>query len=141
MSRPTCPTVLARERFLSFAFVTDGCWPWRGAGDGRGRYGRFTMKGRGMQASRAAYLLFVGPLRKSQEVDHTCRNPRCVRPSHLEAVSHIENMARTRARMCKSGRHLMVGANVLRMGAKKGRSCRACRNERRRDRRSKGWNA
>lgn len=133
---------LTRERFLAMADRTGGCcWAWLGADDGRGRYGRFTLNGRSIQASRAAYVLFVGPLRKSQEVDHACRNPKCVRPAHLEAVSHAENMRRTRSARCASGKHLMRGKNVLYMGVKKGRSCRACRNARRRDRRARGWNA
>lgn len=35
-----------------------------------------------------------GPVPDGLELDHLCRTPNCVRPSHLEAVTHGENMRR-----------------------------------------------
>jgi hypothetical protein len=37
------------------------------------------------------------------ELDHLCRNRGCVNPFHLEDVSHIENMKRSRKDTCKYG--------------------------------------
>ena len=45
-------------------------------------------------AHRVAYELTYGRIPEGKEVDHLCRNKACVNPSHLEAVSHRENMLR-----------------------------------------------
>ena len=55
-----------------------------------------------IQAWKASYLLFCCPdeeteealLNNTLEIDHTCRNNWCVRPSHLEAVTREENQRR-----------------------------------------------
>ena len=39
-------------------------------------------------------LLAVGPIPDGREIDHLCRNHRCVNPDHLEPVTHLENMRR-----------------------------------------------
>lgn len=36
-----------------------------------------------------------GPVPSGLELDHLCRNPTCVRPDHLEAVTHAENIRRS----------------------------------------------
>lgn len=121
-------------RFMRHVETGGECWTWTGADDGRGRHGRFSWPGRRSMigAHVASFLLFLGRLRRGDEVDHRCRNPRCVRPSHLERVSHRENMRRIRAKKCARGLHAMRGRNVLVMGARKARVCRECRNARRR---------
>ena len=43
-------------------------------------------------AHRISYEYFVGPM--EYEIDHLCRVRRCVRPEHLEDVSHLVNMGR-----------------------------------------------
>jgi hypothetical protein len=40
------------------------------------------------------YLLPVGPVPEGLELDHLCRVKLCVRPEHLEPVTHPENMQR-----------------------------------------------
>jgi hypothetical protein len=43
-------------------------------------------------AHRISYELAVGPIPEGLEVDHTCRNKGCVRPSHLRPATHKQNM-------------------------------------------------
>ena len=82
------------ERFEFYTVRSDGpddCWMWRGGtlSEKRGReYGMFWDGTRVVLAHRFAYEHFVGPIPDGYEIDHTCETPRCVRPDHLEAVTH-----------------------------------------------------
>ena len=69
-----------------------GCWIWTG-GCSAG-YGMFCMDGWMVQAHRAAYILFVGPIPEGMTLDHLCRTPLCVNHEHLEPVPHIVNVQR-----------------------------------------------
>lgn len=83
------------SRFWAKVAVSDGCWLWTGATNERG-YGHIVRAGRFVQAHRAAYELAGGEIPEGLVLDHLCREPRCVRPSHLEPVTHRENLARGR---------------------------------------------
>ncbi len=71
-----------------------GCWLW--AGWGSTRYGRMyhpdTKKK--ITAHRFIYEETRGDIPEGKELDHLCRNTWCVNPSHLEPVTHIENVRR-----------------------------------------------
>jgi hypothetical protein len=80
------------------------CWQWIGWKDKYG-YGRFSFPGDGRTATgkhrrrhayahQLAYWLANGPIPKGMELDHLCYNPSCVRPTHLEVVTHDENIRR-----------------------------------------------
>lgn len=71
------------------------CWLWLGARKA-GTYGFFHYAGRQGKAHRYAYERFVGPIPPGYQIDHLCRNPSCVRPDHLEAVTPRENLRRSR---------------------------------------------
>lgn len=84
------------ERFWAQVEKTDSCWLW--TGPMRGRYGVFGVAGdRQHGAHRWAYTQESGPIPEGLELDHLCRTPRCVRPSHLEAVTPYENKRRAGA--------------------------------------------
>lgn len=97
-------------RFLQRAMVFgDGCWTWSGSlAHG---YGRLQVAGKSTMAHRFAYEHFVGPIPVGLELDHLCRNPACVNPTHLEPVTHAENVRRgdialgirSAATHCKNG--------------------------------------
>lgn len=71
-----------------------GCWNWAAYRDKTG-YGRFAaVSGRLVLAHRFAYETTVGPIPHGLELDHLCRNPSCVNPSHLEPVTRRENVVR-----------------------------------------------
>lgn len=133
MAKPVTPP---EPRFWRKVEKTPGCWLWRGTTNPRG-YGMFRpYVGQARKAHRYAYELLVGPVPDGTELDHLCRNPRCVNPAHLEPVTHRENMLRgenpaaraARATHCRHG-HAYDEANtqVTPTGE---RRCRACNRAR-----------
>lgn len=83
------------------------CWPWLGALTRKGYGIIISRAGRNSYAHRAVYEQFVGPIPDGLEIDHTCHSfdmscpggdtcphRRCVNPSHLEPVTHAENVRR-----------------------------------------------
>lgn len=76
------------------------CWIW--SDRAKSPYGYFSIlfKGewRSVGAHVMAYVLTHGNQKEGYVVDHTCRNKKCVNPSHLESVTIRENSRRGRAR-------------------------------------------
>src|SRR5581483_1993568 len=115
------------ERFLARIVKGPGCWEWNGAHTAAGYAETWNGK-RPILAHRVSYQHFVGPIPEGLTIDHLCRNRGCVRPDHLEPVSHAENMRRgnTVARMNANKTHCPLGHpydTVLKNG---GRACREC---------------
>lgn len=93
------PPRFTAARFWPKVRRTRTCWVWTGAT--RGGYGSFEVGGRKrpcnyILAHRFAFQLANGEIPQGLELDHLCRNQLCVRPSHLEVVTHRENMLRGR---------------------------------------------
>lgn len=121
-----------------------GCWRWRAAIN-QG-YGFFLWAGRSQNAHRVAYEALVGPIPKGHVVDHDCHNGtgcpggvdcphrRCVRPSHLEAVTQSINKQRgmsfaaqrSRHTHCAREGHELAGRNLM-VNRRGHRECRACK--------------
>lgn len=74
--------------------VGDDCWEWKAARTAQG-YGQVRVDGVTRFAHRVVYEMVVGPIPSGLEIDHLCRNPSCVRPDHLEPVTHAEHVKRT----------------------------------------------
>lgn len=86
------------ERVLSrVAADASGCWLWTGAllRDG---YAAIKVSGKVTVAHRVAYAAMVGPIPEGLELDHVCNVRNCVRPEHLEPVTHAENQRRAAVR-------------------------------------------
>jgi hypothetical protein len=121
-----------REAWLRRVVIDDGCWEWIGRHDSNG-YGTYRLGARNQprKAHRIGYELFVGPIPHGLTLDHLCMNKGCVRPSHLEAVTHLENVRRARVvygprTHCRQG-HEFTPANTATYHPKDRYSYRKCR--------------
>ena len=74
--------------------VVGDCWIWRG-GKARKGYGGVQWEKKQQRAHRVAYLLAKGPIPEGYHIDHLCKNPPCINPVHLEAVTPWENTLRS----------------------------------------------
>ena len=83
------------ELFWSKVALPDanGCMVWTASLKSNG-YGQFHIEGKNLYAHRVAYLWLVGPIPDGLQLDHLCRNRKCVAPDHLEAVTQQENLRR-----------------------------------------------
>lgn len=131
------------ERFAMKVQKTDGCWLWTGASNHLG-YGQIwvTEERRVVQAIRVSLRLHGVEVPADRDVDHLCRNKRCVNPEHLEPVTHAVNMARApftgrdwqaAKTHCPHGHEYTAGNTYLRRNASGtlSRECRTCRKARR----------
>lgn len=124
-----------RSRFERFVLKDqDSCWEWIGYISPHG-YGMFGVhrggKWQKIGAHRISYELYVGPIPDGLQIDHLCRNRKCVNPKHIEAVTKRENLvrgltvaARAKNTHCIRG-HAFDGLNT-RIRTNGTRSCRAC---------------
>ncbi len=138
MGRPRVPLV---ERFWLKVQKSKKCWEFEGGPTGHNGLYRKISRGSKEEgfvyAHVFSYQLAYGPIPDGLVVDHVCRNPTCIRPSHLRAVTQKENilsspitLAAINARKthCPSG-HLYDTKNTYR--SKRGiRYCRACQRDR-----------
>src|SRR3954452_12539829 len=73
------------------------CWFWLLTKNANG-YGLYCPRvGKCVSAHRWVYEQTYGKLCHELQLDHLCRTPGCVNPSHLEAVTARENVRRSRA--------------------------------------------
>jgi hypothetical protein len=108
-----------------------GCWEWQGRRQ-QGGYGLTGFQGRNQPVHCVMYQHFIGLIPAGMEVDHLCRNRRCCRPDHLEAVTHRENLLRgdtfaarhAQLTHCPRGHEYDAANTRVYKGM---RLCRACR--------------
>jgi len=114
---------------------TESCWIWINKPNSGG-YGIIYYKGSWHPAHRIIYMLLRGPIPEGLELDHLCKNRRCVNPDHLEPVTSRVNQRRgngfaginANKIFCKHG-HLLLGDNLVKAPSRVRaghRNCRAC---------------
>lgn len=123
------------ERFWSRVEKTATCWNWTG-GLNRDGYGQTRWEGASRRAHRIAYLLIRGQDPGSLHLHHTCENPRCVNPEHLEPLPSAEHVAdytphclgyqNKRKTHCKHGHEFNLENTRIRV-RKNGQVRRECR--------------
>jgi RNase P subunit RPR2 len=116
----------------------NGCWIWIACRNPNG-YGRFYLHGHLVLPHRVTWFEFVGDIPDGLELDHICNVPACCNPAHLQAITHVENLARRtapsgppRKTHCKRG-HALEGHNLAVTTRGTGQSgvlrrCRICRD-------------
>ena len=74
----------------------NGCWKWLGLKDKNG-YGHFWHGGRkrNVRAHRYSLELSTGQVGSGLMALHSCDNPECCNPDHLEPVTRRENIMRS----------------------------------------------
>ena len=96
--RETTKQVLHRMNRFILESKDSECTKWLGTV--RRGYGQISYRGRLWQPTRLLYTLLHGEIPNGLEVMHTCDNPECLNPDHLELGTHKENMSD----MAKKGR-------------------------------------
>lgn len=79
-----------KDRFWAKVDKSGECWLWT-AGLNQDGYGSFSINRSYISAHRASYLIEHKVLPDGKVIDHLCHVRRCVRPTHLRAVTHKQN--------------------------------------------------
>lgn len=119
-----------------------GCWNWTGSVVRTG-YGQIKVrKGLVQRTHRVMYEALVGPIPEGLDLDHLCRNRRCMNPEHLEPVTERENALRGQGPAARNAMkthcprgHPYSGGNLYIIPSTGGRMCRTCSKEGERRRR------
>lgn len=103
------------------------CWIWTGATTVAGE------RGYGYYRKRAAHRVFFeearGPVPEGMQLDHLCRVRLCVNPDHLEVVTLLENVRRSRRAKLTYEQAVEIHHHFAASGQPKKRFARECADE------------
>lgn len=126
------------ERFWNHVEPQDnGCWLWTAAVV-KG-YPHFKVYPKMVKAHRFIWKHLHGPISSDLDVHHSCNNPLCVNPAHLELVTRKEHMMKSPNNItyanfsqthCKKG-HAFTPENTYVFRGM--RHCRVCSRQRTRE--------
>src|SRR5437763_2672313 len=103
VSRTPWRKIPLASRFWLRVWERGSCWEWRGARNPQG-YGKFCWYGKKRSAHIFAFIAAKGAIPPGLTVDHLCRHPWCVRPTHLDAVPIRTNLLRGRGAPARNAR-------------------------------------
>ncbi len=117
-----------------YDIAENGCWEWTDSAGSRG-YGALRVggkKGKMIDAHRITYETFVGPVPGGLELDHLCRNRKCINLDHLEPVTKRINGLRGHSVCAENARktHCKFGHEFVstKEGDRSRRRCMVCQN-------------
>ena len=85
----------AKRRLFSRTVEAGECLEYTGPLNNCG-YGKVWFENRTDYAHRVSYILYNTAIDAGLQIDHTCRNRKCIKPEHLEVVTPKENISRAR---------------------------------------------
>lgn len=77
-----------------YSKMDNGCWDCTLAPT-KGGYCQKWNNGKLIPAHKFSYEQHKGRIPSGMEIDHLCKNVKCVNPEHLEAVTKLENIRRS----------------------------------------------
>ena len=78
------------NRFWSKVDKTESCWNWTACLNEAG-YGMFNVNRQAKRAHRLSYIFHYSKDITNKELDHICRNRKCVNPEHLRTCNRKQN--------------------------------------------------
>ncbi|MEU8003202.1 HNH endonuclease signature motif containing protein [Catellatospora sp. NPDC049111] len=126
------PTPTGRVRKSYEIDEATSCWIYQGAKD-RDGYGLVNDRTHSTKTTRPAHRFFwlkwVGAVPEGMELHHKCRVRACVNPSHLQVVTHGENVALAKQHRVKKTHcprwHRYTKRNTYKQKGGR-RSCKTC---------------
>ena len=93
--RDLCERIVANSVVIKdYSDTHADCWVWLGRFTKRG-YPRLNLRVNGKHktklAHRVAWESFNGQIPGNLTIEHKCRRPACVNPSHMELLSRADN--------------------------------------------------
>lgn len=105
----------------------DDCWEWQGPVSSKDGYVRIKRQRKQVYAHRYAWETQYGPL-NNQEIDHKCRNRKCLNLSHLQSVTKGFNAKQApHSFYCNRG-HIKSSLTWRQYGSRGQFRCRLCLN-------------
>ena len=119
-------------KLMSRVKFSEDCWEWQGTlSEG---YGLIWIDGKNMRTHRVSYQLLIEAPPEDMELDHLCKNRRCLNPEHLEIVTSKENILRGDGPPAKNARktHCIRGHLLVQHPSRAHRYCKECQSKRQR---------